>query len=38
VTLRIARDAMGGERRPEEMGAGATQAVEEAELDASTHW
>jgi glycerol-3-phosphate acyltransferase PlsX len=33
VTLRIALDAMGGERGPEEMVAGAIQAVEESDLD-----
>jgi glycerol-3-phosphate acyltransferase PlsX len=33
VTLRIALDAMGGERGPEEMVAGAIQAVEDADLD-----
>jgi fatty acid/phospholipid biosynthesis enzyme len=41
VTLRIALDAMGGERGPEEMVAGAIQAVEESDLDVagcSTHW
>jgi glycerol-3-phosphate acyltransferase PlsX len=33
VTLRIALDAMGGERGPEEMVAGAIQAVEESDLN-----
>ena len=33
MTLRIALDAMGGERGPEEMVAGAIQAVEESDLD-----
>jgi glycerol-3-phosphate acyltransferase PlsX len=33
VTLRIALDAMGGERGPEEMVAGAIQAVEESDLE-----
>jgi fatty acid/phospholipid biosynthesis enzyme len=33
VTLRIALDAMGGELGPEEMVAGAIQAVEESDLD-----
>jgi len=33
VTLRIALDAMGGERGPEEMVTGAIQAVEESDLD-----
>jgi glycerol-3-phosphate acyltransferase PlsX len=33
--LRIALDAMGGERGPEEMVAGAIQAVEESDLDVS---
>jgi phosphate acyltransferase len=33
VTLRIALDAMGGERGPEEMVAGAIQVVEESDLD-----
>ena len=33
MTLRIALDAMGGERGPEEMVAGAMQAVEESDLD-----
>jgi glycerol-3-phosphate acyltransferase PlsX len=33
VTLRIALDAMGGERGPEEMVIGAIQAVEESDLD-----
>jgi glycerol-3-phosphate acyltransferase PlsX len=35
VTLRIALDAMGGEQGPEEMVAGAIQAVEESDLDVS---
>ena len=33
MTLRIALDAMGGERGPEEMVTGAIQAVEESDLD-----
>ena len=33
MTLRIALDAMGGERGPEEMVAGAIQAVEESDLE-----
>ncbi len=33
MTLRIALDAMGGERGPEEMVVGAIQAVEESDLD-----
>ena len=33
MTLRIALDAMGGERGPEEMVAGAIQAVEESDLN-----
>ena len=35
MTLRIALDAMGGERGPDEMVAGAIQAVEESDLDVS---
>ena len=35
MTLRIALDAMGGEQGPEEMVAGAIQAVEESDLDVS---